>query len=675
MRLRRLPASLALCGAALFSLSGCGANSVSAPNVILPANSSARYTTSVTNVHDSGTGSLRAAIAAVNQHPTGASTITFGVSGTIVLASALPAIAAPVTIDATTAPGFGGSTPVVEIDAAGNAGLVFATGSTGSKLLGVSVVDANGNGITLNAGSITLNLDYAGVNLAGAAAPNSGDGISVAASSSGNFIGLNASQASGVVGNVISGNTGSGLSLHGTTGNTVVANRIGTNPGGTSAIPNGANGIWITAGSNGNVIGGTVFVDSATGLTNNPTGTKGTVTPVFVVPPLGNLVSGNRQSGIRIDGASPNNQLNGNFIGTTANGDGPIGNGADGVLIIGSNGNALIGCQLVNNPFVYYNIMAANGGNGLHITDSNNVTVQANFFGVGANNTAIIPNTGDGILVDGSSSGTQIGGVIPLGNVSSGNGKNGVEIADTASGVTSFNTFGGVLAFKGPAPNANDGTLITSTGGGQTIRTNVLSGNLNNGLEIAGNASGVTVDPDMIGTSTNGQSATYQPPSGPAQSFANLHDGVHIGGTAHANIIGGYYVSVIPENTFSNNAGYGVAIVDNAYGNQVFNTFIGTDTLGVYAIPNTLGGIYVGGHATNNTIGGTTTNQQMPLTNLISGNSGPGVTLAAGTSASTVVGNIIGMDRTGLIPLPNSGVPILTDPASTNNTISGNTTH
>ena len=37
--------------------------------------------------------------------------------------------------------------------------------------------------------------------------------------------------------------------------------------------------------------------------------------------------------------------------------------------------------------------------------------------------------------------------------------------------------------------------LITSTGGNQTVRTNVLSGNLNNGIEIAGDASGVTVVP------------------------------------------------------------------------------------------------------------------------------------------------------------------------------------
>ena len=34
-------------------------------------------------------------------------------------------------------------------------------------------------------------------------------------------------------------------------------------------------------------------MNPATGQANDPTGNKGTVTPVFVVPPLGNLISGN----------------------------------------------------------------------------------------------------------------------------------------------------------------------------------------------------------------------------------------------------------------------------------------------------------------------------------------------------------------------------------------------
>ena len=135
--------------------------------------------------------------------------------------------------------------------------------------------------------------------------------------------------------------------------------------------------------------------------------------------------------------------------------------------IDGANHNSLVGCKFVNNPFVYYNVISGNKQNGLRVTDANDTVVQGNFFGTGANNTAIVKNRLNGILVQGSSASTQVGGVIPLGNVSAGNGRNGIEVTGRASGFTTFNTFGGLLAFKGAAPNGRDGLLITATGGQQ----------------------------------------------------------------------------------------------------------------------------------------------------------------------------------------------------------------
>ncbi len=93
-----------------------------------------------------------------------------------------------------------------------------------------------------------------------------------------------------------------------------------------------------------------------------------------------------------------------------------------------ANGNQLIGCTMQDQPFVYYNVLSGNGGNGLRITNSNDTTVQANFMGVGANNATVVANRGDGLLVSGSSKNTQVGGVIPLGNVISGNDQNGIEV-------------------------------------------------------------------------------------------------------------------------------------------------------------------------------------------------------------------------------------------------------
>ena len=609
----------------------------------------------VSSLSDAGPGSLRTAIESANATSAGDSTlIRFGVNGTITLASPLPAIVRKAAVDATTSPAHvSGGPPVVALDFSGNPGLLFAAGSGGSQLLGVAVDDARSNGVTLDAGSITLNDNYIGLNLAGTAAGNGADGVYVSAASARNLLGLNGSSAPGVVANVISGNRGSGIVLVGSSANTVVDNRIGTNAAGTSGIANRGDGIRLTQGSRGNEIGGTAFVDTVTGKANNPTGSKGTVTPVFVVPPLGNLISGNDGSGLTIETRSLDNALNGNFIGTTASGDGALGNAGNGVWIDQAPDNSLVGCKFVNNPFVYYNVISGNRQNGLLVTSSDNVTVQGNFFGVGANNTTIVKNRLDGILVDGSSVNTQVGGVIPLGNVSGGNGLNGIAVLGTARRFVTFNTFGGLLAFKGAAPNGNDGLLITSTGGNNLVRTNVLSGNRRNGIELGGNASGVTVDPNIVGLNTKGNGV-----------LPNGGDGLLIDGTAHGNTIGGTLPSVIPQNTFSGNKGYGVAITALAHGNRVFGSYIGTQILGVHALGNKTGGVLVAVRAYGNLIGQTTHTPS----NLISGNTGIGVTLTDNTMQNSVINNYIGLNRLDQY-LRNSGRALVN---TGRNTIRGN---
>jgi hypothetical protein len=659
-----------LCFSAL-ALAGCSNTISGFTTPVTQPSGSPSGSTKVTNLNDSGAGSLRSAIQTVNAQPAGSSSvITFKVGGEIALASDLPPIVHKVEIDGTSAPHFGGAAPTIGVDAKNHGAFVFATGSDGSQLLAMSVGDAKGNGVTLDASTIILNQNYIGLNIHGAQLANGGDGIFVAASSTFNVIGLNASGDVGVIANVISGNGGNGISLHGSTGNIIAANRIGTNPAGNAAIPNKGSGIWITHASHDNEIGGTDYKDPKTGAINDPTGDKGTVTPVFVVPPLGNLISGNGIDGVLVDAKSANNTFNGNFIGTTADGNAPLGNTLDGVHFIGSPKNTMAGCTVVQNPFVYYNVSSGNGLNGVHITNSDDVTIQGNFFGIGANNTTPIPNKRDGIFVDGSSKNTQVGGVIPLGNVSAGNGANGIEVADTVSGFVTFNTFGGLLAFKGAAPNGRDGLLITATGGGQVARTNVFSGNAMHGIEIGGDASDVTVNPNIVGLTTKGDAV-----------LANGGDGLLIDGSAHDITVGGNVKSVIPQDTFSGNGGYGIEVAGQAHDNTIFSSFVGTDVPGLQAFANGKGGIYVGGSATKIVIGGPgTSSSAVPLDhgsqprNIVSGNSGNGVTLAAGTSFISVINNWIGLDRRQRKLLPNKGRPIVVSPRSTNDTVTGNIT-
>jgi hypothetical protein len=611
----------------------------------------------VRTLRDAGAGSLRAAIRAADAAPPGrATTIRFAVTGTITLSAALPAVTRPVTIDGTSAPGYqAGRAPLVAVNAHGHPGLRFAVGSGRAKLLGLAVDRASGAGVILHAGSITVNGDYIGLNLAGRAAGNGGAGVYVAANSPGDYIGFNRADRPGAVANVISGNRGAGIVLSGSFGSTLVANRIGTNPAGTAAIGNGGSGLVLARRSHGNEVGGTAFTNPATGQANNPTGDKGKVTPVFVVPPLGNLISGNARNGILIESGSAGNHLSGNFVGTTASGDSALGNGGNGVWIRDADSNSLLGCTFADNPFVYYNVVSGNRGNGLRITSSDGTVVHANFFGAAADNARAVANRLDGIRVDGTSARTTVGGVIPLGNVSAGNGRNGIEVAGRARGFTTFNTFGGLLAFKGAAPNGRDGLLITSAGRGDLVRTNVFSGNRGNGIELGGHATGVTVDPDIAGLSTNGRSA-----------LPNGGSGLRIDGSAHGNVIGGALRSVIPQDTFSGNSGYGIVISGRAHGNRVFTSFIGTAIFGRDALANGRGGVLVAGAAYGNFIG--LPRSPVPA-NLISGNHGPGVTMRAGTRRNRILRNYIGLTRRGQV-LRNTGGAVIN--AGRGNVVRGN---
>src|SRR5262249_47795824 len=96
--------------------------------------------------------------------------------------------------------------------------------------------------------------------------------------------------------------------------------------------------------------------------------------------------------------------------------------------------------------------------------------------------------------------------------------------------------------------------------------------------------------------------------------------------------------------------------------------FVGTDRTGTLARGNVQDGVFVGGGATNNTVGGTTATAR----NLISGNSTAGVTITdAGTVANTVAGNYIGTDVTGSAALANGVNGVLIQAGASNNTIGG----
>jgi hypothetical protein len=128
-----------------------------------------------------------------------------------------------------------------------------------------------------------------------------------------------------------------GISLEGPGGSTVQGNLIGTDPTGASAMPNTGDGIRVLSADN--LIGG-------------------------AAPSERNVVSGNRGSGIHLRGANATrNIIQGNLVGTAANGGSPLGNFEDGLrLSEGAARNTTGGSHAGEG-----NVIAFNGGNGVRL--------------------------------------------------------------------------------------------------------------------------------------------------------------------------------------------------------------------------------------------------------------------------------------------------------------------
>lgn len=216
----------------------------------------------VTTNNDNGMGSLREAIANANTSP-GADSIVFNIppggAQVINLMSPLPPLVDPVTIDATTQPGFSGS-PIIVLSGlmAGGSGLSIAT--TNCVVRGLVInnfMTMPGNGIEMGelGGGHIIEGNFIGTDITGStAAANVGFGIEVGVIG-GNRIGGVAAAAR----NLISGNESGGVLLIDSNNNQVQGNFIGTDFSGNSMIGNGGRGIAVISllpTTAGNLIGG-----------------------------------------------------------------------------------------------------------------------------------------------------------------------------------------------------------------------------------------------------------------------------------------------------------------------------------------------------------------------------------------------------------------------------------
>ncbi len=145
--------------------------------------------------------------------------------------------------------------------------------------------------------------------------------------------------------NLISGQGTTGIEIFEAfaSGNVVQGNYIGTDRTGTKAIGNTDRALVVNMNAFGNTIGGTA-------------------------PGAGNVISGNLNRGITLDGS--NNVVQGNFIGTDVTGLNPLGNARTGVEISGP-GNTVGGTNSGAG-----NVIAFNGVDGGGVFTTNGVDVS-----------------------------------------------------------------------------------------------------------------------------------------------------------------------------------------------------------------------------------------------------------------------------------------------------------
>ena len=562
--------------------------------------------------------------------------------------------------------GAGSTNNVVEgnyigTNAAGSAALANGTGvlilSTHNTIGGTTSATRNvisGNtswGIDLESSGNLVAGNFVGTNAAGNAPLPNGSGILISAS--GNTIGGTIAGAS----NVISGNTDWGVDVSAGS-NLIQGNLIGTDQSGTTAVPNeGFSAIALY--SSGNTIGGL-------------TATPGTGP--------GNVISGNGQRGIGI--WNNNNLVEGNLIGLNASGH-ALGNQLAGMEIISCSGNTIGGTASGAR-----NVISDNGWVSGILMDygTSNTLVAGNYIGTDLSGSVAVGNLLDGIDVIGSSNNTIGGTVAAVHNVISGNLLNAITIEDavnffgyygTATGnVVDGNYIGTTVSGSSSLPNNTGGgsaaILINASGntiGGSSSvdpstgklsgAGNVISGNSAIGIDISGTGlTGNVVAGNYIGTNASGSGL-----------LANSGGGITV--NSSGNTIGGPTAGLGNVITGSSEYDAGVVITGSgAANNLVEGNSIGTNASGTGAIGNSSIGIYISS-ALNNTIGGTAVGAR----NIISGNALEGIYIEGAVSGATgnlIEGNYIGTNAAGTAALANTYDGIQLDYGSSANTIVGN---
>jgi hypothetical protein len=492
-----------------------------------------------------------------------------------------------------------------------------------------NLISGNGiNGVEILANEATGNRvygNYIGTDVSGGAdLGNGGDGVFIDGAPS-NRVGDSTGTPGAPPGNVISGNDGNGIRIRfmapgfpmgGASGNIVQGNFIGIDKDGARALSNNVHGVYIF-GAPSNRIGG---------------------------PAARNVISGNRRTGVLIQGSEAmNNRVEGNYIGTDVAGRMALGNGEGGVRLTEAFDN-IVGEMTPVVGSALGNVISGNNGAGVYLSGVNAFAtagnrVQGNVIGTDVDGSRPLPNS-VGVVID-NSRGHVIGGTTPMArNIISANRSEGIFIvgSEAAANRIEGNFIGADKLGLAALPN-HSGVVIedapgNTIGGMEAGARNLISGNRIVGVIIRGSgARGNSVRANFIGTDSSGTAR-----------LGNGNEGVVIE-NASDNLIGGLTGSVgnVISANGSGSLDSGITILatgGEARGNRIEGNRIGTDLSGSVNLGNVGSGVFL---------------VTLPGSGQVRGNSTVSNTIAFNTRAGVAVWNQATENRISQNAIRSSG--------------------
>jgi len=416
--------------------------------------------------------------------------------------------------------------------------------------------------------------------------------------------------------NVISSNSISGITMENSASNFIKNNYIGTDTSGNATFAASGNGVGIhIKNSNSNLIGGNSSIDHENVICNNLN--QGIFMEGAVLNELygnkigisknGNLYLGNIKQGIYLENGSDNNLIgspvNGLSNSIAANSVGiytkysaantissnKIGNNTDGSGTLSGTNNQTIGIHLdsvsAGNNINELNIIGGNTNTGVKISgdDSDNNSVSGNYFGLKSDGISTLSNGVTNLIIADSAHSNMIGGAtVAERNYFGGNITEHIFMTWDADSNQIAGNYINLGVDASTTYNTGDGIHTTNDckqniiGGGLPGEGNTIVGLTGNGIRLDSSPN-TKILGNRIGIKPDGSAGTINGAGVFSEGADNTWIGAYLPGSDSMNIITNCNTGVKLTTVFVLNSSYGNVIGGNSIYN---NTQQGIDLKG-----------------------------------------------------------------------------------------------